>query len=126
MRDPRAEPWLDEYRDAIASLHVDGAHVAYLATKVEPMRAGLLLRRAVRVWFLLTRLDGSREPIQEDYDPWVYIPELGEGGITWASQGGDVDYDVTWLQGDERRDAWVRYGIIDDVGAYMGGVEQEP
>lgn len=121
MPNPRTEPWLDEYRDAVASLHVDGALVAFLATKVESMRAGLLLRRAARVWLLLTWLDGSRDPIQEDYAPWFYIPGLKEGGISWASPGGDVAYEVRWLESDERRDTWGRYGIVEDVGAYMGG-----
>ena len=106
-----------------ASLDVDGAHVAYLATTVEPMRAGLLLRRQARVWLLLTRLDGSHEPIQEDYAPWHHVRELVEGGISWASPGGEVGYEVKWLEGDQRREAWGRYGIIDDVGAYMGGVQ---
>lgn len=123
MHNPAAEPWLDEYRDAIASLHRDGAHVAYLATKVEPMRAGLLLRPAARVWLLLTRLDGSHDPIQEDYEPWYYISELRDGGITWASPSGAVEYEVKWLGGDERREVWGRYGILEDVGAYMGGVQ---
>ena len=121
MRTPRAEPSLDEHCDAVASLHVDGAHVACLAPKVESMRADLLLRRQARVWLLLTRLDGSRDPIQEDYAPWYYITELQEGGINWASSGGYVAYEVTWFEGDGRRDAWSRYGIVDDVGAYMGG-----
>lgn len=123
MNNPWTGPWLEEYRDAVASLHEDSAHVAYLATKVESMRAGLLLRRQGRVWLLLTRLDGSYDPIQEDYAPWFYISELRQGRITWASSGGDVEYEVRWLEGEQRRDAWGRYGIIEDVGAYMGGVQ---
>lgn len=123
MPNPSAEPWFDGYRDALALLHVDGVHVAYLAMKVELMRAGLLLRPAARVWFLLTRLDGSHDLIQEDYAPWTYVCELRQGGITWASRGGEVTYEVRWLQGDERRDAWGRYGILEDVGAYMGGAQ---
>ena len=122
MRDDlRNESALDEYRDAVASLHLDGAHVAYLATKVESMRAGLLLRRQARVWLLLTRLDGSREPIQEDYAPWAYMSELRSGRIYWASPHGNADYEVRWLKGAERRDAWARYGIVEDIGAYMNG-----
>ena len=123
MHNPQAEPSLKEFHDAVASLHIGGAHVAYLATKVESMRAGLLLRRQAWVWLLLTRLDGSHEPIQEDYAPWYYIRELMEGGINWASRGGYVEYEVRWLEGDERREAWGRYGIIEAVGAYMGGVQ---
>ena len=115
-----ADPALDAYRDAVASLHLDGAHVGYLATTVEPMRAGLLLRRQERVWLLLTRLDGSRDPIQEDYAPWTSIAELREGHIHWVSPQGVADYEVRWLNGDERRQVWSRYGILDEVGAYMG------
>lgn len=121
MQDDRpAEPALDRYRDAVATLHLNGTHVGYLATKVECMRAGLLLRRENRVWLLLTRLDGSRDPIQEDYAPWTYLSELQEDRINWAAPGGETHYQVQWLEGGERRDAWGRYGIVDEVGAYMG------
>lgn len=116
-----AEPPLDKYRDAIASVHLNGTHVGYLATKVESMRVGLLLRREERVWLLLTRLDGRREPIQEDYAPWTYVTELEDDRITWGATDADVHYQVRWLEGDGRRDAWNRYGIVQDVGAYMGG-----
>ncbi len=113
-------PELDDYRDAIASVHLDGAHVGYLATKVESMRAGFLFRRQERAWLLLTRLDGTLD-IQEDYPPWAYVLELRNGHINWSSRdGGDVDYEVRWLAGDEKRRAWLRYGIVEEVGTYMG------
>jgi hypothetical protein len=114
---------LDKYRDAVASLHLNGMHVGYLATKVEHVRAGFLLRRQERVWFLLTRLDGSRDrdAIQEEYLPWTYISELEDDHINWAAPEGGVNYQVHWLTGDEQRDAWDRYGIVEAVGAYMGG-----
>ncbi len=112
-------PQLDDYRDAIASVHLDGVHVGHLATQVEPMRAGLLLRRQERVWLLLTRLDGVVD-IQEDYAPWTYVSELRDGHINWSPlRGDDVDYKVRWLAGDERHRAWLRYGIVEDVGTYM-------
>lgn len=116
-----AQPALEKYRDAVASLHLDGTHVGYFATKVERTRAGLLLRRGETVWLLLTRLDGSHDPIQEDYAPWYYIYELENDHINWAGPDGDVHYQVRWLKGDERRNAWGRYGIVEEVGAYMGG-----
>lgn len=111
---------LDEYCDAVAALHRNGSHVGYLATKVEPMRSGFLLRRSHRVWLLLTRLDGTLD-IREDYPPWTYISELRDDHIEWSwTQGGsDVDYEVRWLSGDERDRAWLRYGIVDEVGTYM-------
>jgi hypothetical protein len=116
-----ADPTLDAFRDAVASLHDDDVHVGYLATKVESMRGGLLLRRQERVWLLLTRLDGGHHPIQEDYAPWTYVSELREGRINWASTDGHAEYKVRWLTGDQRLQAWGRYGIVEDVGAYMGG-----
>jgi hypothetical protein len=116
-----AEPAIEKYRDAVASLHLNGTHVGYLATKVEGMRAGFLLRRQERIWLLLTRLDGSRDPIQEDYAPWYYISQLEDDHIHWVGPDGDVHHQVRWLEGDERRDAWGRYGIVEEVGAYMGG-----
>jgi len=116
------DPALEKYRDAVASLHLNGTHVGYLATKVEGMRGGFLLRRQDRAWLLLTRLDGSRgrDAIQEDYAPWTSISELQEDRINWAWLDGDVHYQVQWLTGEERRDAWDRYGIVEEVGAYMG------
>ena len=112
---------LDDFRDAIASLHVNGSHVGYLATTVEPMRAGLLLRRQERVWLLLTLLDDTVD-MQEDYAPWAYVSEIRQGHIEWASsnRADVVDYEVRWLSGDERERAWVRYGVVEDVGTYIG------
>jgi hypothetical protein len=110
---------LGAYRDAIASVHLRGSHVGYLATVVEPMRAGLRLRRQERVWLLLTLLDGTVD-MQEDYAPWTYVRDLGDGHINWSSFEADVDYEVRWLAGDERSRAWLRYGILGDVGTYIG------
>lgn len=114
------QPALGEYRDAIASVHLDGVCVGYLATQVEAMRAGFLLRRMERVWLLLTLLDGTVE-IEEDYPPrWWSVRELAEGHITWSSLNGrDVDYEVRWLTGDARERAWGRYGIVEEVGTYI-------
>jgi hypothetical protein len=114
------QPDLDDFREAIASLHLDGSHVGYIATIVETMRAGLLLRSEARIWLLLTLLDGTLD-IQEDYAPWAYLSDIRDGHIKWASRrGGDVDYEVRWLSGSERHNAWLRYGIVEDVGTYMG------
>jgi hypothetical protein len=111
---------LDDFRGSIGSLHVDGSHVGYLATVVEPMRTGILLRGHERVWLLLTRLDGTLD-IQEDYAPWTYVPELQNGHIKWSPtrDGEEVDYQVRWLTGDDRRNAWLRYGIVGNVGTYI-------
>ncbi len=72
--------------------------------KVESMRAGLLARRRERVWLLLTKPDGTVD-IQEDYAPWGYVLELRDGHIT-SRDGDDVDYEVRWLAGDEKRSAF--------------------
>lgn len=110
---------LDAFRDAVGALYEGGAHAGYLATTVEAMRAGLLLRRQERVWLLLTGLDGNQE-IQEDYAPWVCIPDLRDGHIKWGwHEGDEVDYEVRWLSGDQRQSAWPRYGIVEDLGTYM-------
>lgn len=120
------QPDLDLFRDAVASVHLDGSHVGYLATKVEAMRSGLLLRRGERVWLLLTRLDGTLD-IQEDYPPWTYVLELRDGHVNWSwTQGGpDADYEVRWLSGSEREEAWTQYGIVRDVGVYMRRRDRE-
>ena len=114
---------LDEYCEAVARLQLAGQHVAYLATQVEPMRAGWLFRRQERVWLLVTHLDGRRDPIQEDYAPWSYVGELQEGHLEWAGPHGGADYTVEWLSGEARQLAWAEYGIHEEPGAYMGPQE---
>lgn len=113
---------LDQFREAVGSLYLGGSHVGYLATTVEQMRAGVLLRRQPRVWLLLTRLDGTLD-IQEDYAPWVSVSELREGHINWSpnwsAHGDDVDYEVRWLTGEARHSAWLLYGLVEDVGKYI-------
>ncbi len=72
------------------------------------------------LWLLLTRLNCTLD-IQEDYAPWAYVSELREGHITWSSSDReDLDHEVRWLSGDERQSAWLRYGIVEDVGIYLG------
>lgn len=117
------QPNLDEYRDAIASLHLDGALVGYLAIQVKSMRAGFTLRRQERMWLLMSLLDGTRD-LGEDYAPWAYASELRDGHIDWAGRSGEADYEVRWLSGDEKRTAWLRFGILDDVGSYMGPTQR--
>ena len=79
---------LDDLRDAVATVHLDGVHAGHLATQVEPMRAGFLLRRQEQVWLLLTRLDGTLD-IQEDYAPWTYVTDLRNGHINWTTHDRD-------------------------------------
>lgn len=111
---------LEQYRDAIATLHRDGSHVGYLATSIEPVQSGSLLRRNHRVWLLLTGLDGPVD-IQEDYAPWTYINDMRDGHIDWSwFTGPDAGYEVRWLSGEERDRAWSQYGLVDEVGTYMG------
>ena len=75
--------------------------------------------RDERVWLLVTWVDGRRERIEEDYQPWISVAELREGHFVWQSPGGEVDFEAEWLSGAERDRAWESYGIHDDVGAYM-------
>ena len=103
----------------------NGMVVGHIATTVEPAR-NLFFRRIHLVWLLITWTNGKRERIIEDYEPWTYVAQLQDGWLLWDDLWDDeVDapatrYEARWLAGDERDEAWRRYGIHEPVGHYIG------
>lgn len=87
--------------------------VGHLSTVTEPIWSPF--RRRHRVWLLLTWVDGRRERIVEDYQPWTLVHELQSGRLSWEGR----DLTARALQGDERATAWEACGIKDEVGAYL-------
>ncbi len=111
----RPDPALDVFRSGLAALSLEGRVVAYLATIVERV-----WWRQERVWLLVTHLDGTHERIMEDYEPWTSVAEVRAGHLVWDLADGEVDYQVTWLDGGEREPLWGVYGIVNDaVGNYL-------
>jgi len=70
---------------------------------------------------LVTWSDGRRERIEEDYPPWTLVEEVRQGRVELETEPGTkpATFVVRWLSGDERSRAWARYGITDEVEAYM-------
>lgn len=111
---------LNAFRNGIAALSDHGNLVGYVATVVEPMWSPFFpFRRQEQVWLLVSWIDGSRERIFEDYAPWTAVEELSQGHLLWESPHGESDLEARWLSGEEREQAWRRFGIVDDVSAYL-------
>ena len=117
----RPDSSLDLFRLGVASLALDGDVRGHLASTVETFWGlGRPFRLQERVWLLLTWSSGARERIIEDHPPWTTVGEVKRGEFVWHSpQGEPVNYSVKWLRGTHRDQAWEKYGINDDVGAYM-------
>jgi hypothetical protein len=119
-RGKQADANLDPFRHGIAVLRDRNEAVGYVAAVVEPMWSPFLpFRRQEQVWLLVSWNDGSRERIFEDYAPWTAVEELRHGHFLWESAQSEIDLEATWLTGEDRERAWARYGILDDVGAYL-------
>ena len=92
--------------------------MGHVATIVDSFR-GLLLVKPTRVWLLVTWLDGTRQGIEEDYQPWTSVAELSDGHLTWNKNGPEPGFEVEWLSGQDRDRAWKDFGIHEAVEAYM-------
>jgi len=80
---------------------------------------GLFLRRGTRVRLLVTWLDGTREGIEEDYQPWTLVDDLLPGHVTWNNHSQEQDFEAEWLSGEHRDRAWADFSIHDAVETYM-------
>ena len=60
--------------------------MGHVATIVDSFR-GLLLVKPTRVWLLVTWLDGTRQGIEEDYQPWTSVAELSDDGGALGRHG---------------------------------------
>ena len=108
---------LDRFRQGIAELRRDDAVVGHLATEVEGFLG--LGGRQERVWLLITRSDGRRERIEEDYPPWTSVQELRAGVLRWTVEGDKVQFEAGWLNGEQATEACRLYGIQKPVGHYL-------
>jgi hypothetical protein len=108
---------LEPFRDGVAELRQNDAIVGHLATQVEQFWG--LGGRQERVWLLISWSDGRRERIAEDYPPWTSVDELRAGFLRWSVDAQELELKVVWLQGDDARLGWQRYGIHEPVGRYL-------
>jgi hypothetical protein len=108
---------LEPLRDGVAELRQNDAVVGHLATQVE--RFWGLAGRQERVWLFITWSDGRRERIEDDYPPWTSVDELRAGFLRRSVDAHELEFKVVWLQGDDARLAWARYGIHEPVGHYL-------
>src|SRR6478752_1092018 len=108
--DPRPQdPRLDPYRDAVWELSRNGTVEAHLVTQVSHFRYWPFGRKyheslVCRLYWL----DGHSEPPEEDYEPWVSVPELEQG--KYESSYADGMFDAKPLEGSARDHIWDRYG----------------
>jgi hypothetical protein len=109
---------LGTFHNGVAVLRQGTAVMGHVATIVDSFR-GLFLVQGKRVWLLVTWLDGTRERIEEDYQPWTSVVELSDGHFTWDRNGEVQDFEATWLSGQDRDRAWKDFGIHEAVEAYM-------
>ena len=70
---------------------------------------------------MVTWSDGRRDRIEEDYPPWTIVDEVRRGRVELETTPGAVasTFILEWLQGDDRAEAWRRYGITGEVEDYM-------
>jgi len=125
---------LDDFRDAVAVLRLHGHAVGYLATRVETYAESVGGRLWWTKWsqpreiveYLMTRTDHS-SPLP-DWDDNLdvtgsVVDELRTGTTEYldhrAAGTGSWDdaevyaYQLDWLDGDERAQAWKTYGFGD-------------
>ena len=109
-----SEELVAELDGAIAEL-VDGERVAgWVALRSEPYR-DLMLTKHTCCWLLFTWANGSIE-IEEDFPPYVLVPELRSG--TWVEEARET-YSVRWAEGERQTELWARYGMHESPGHYM-------
>jgi hypothetical protein len=117
------DPALDPFREGVATLRTEDGQVAgYLAAIVDEFWSpGRPLTWQERVWWLVTWSDGRRDRIEEDYPPWIIVDEVRRGRVELETTPGAVasTFIPEWLEGEDRADAWRRYGIRGAVEDYM-------
>jgi hypothetical protein len=105
------DPWIDQFRDGLATLRRDGEQVGHIATSVGHYWNPL---RQPWIWLVVRWGDGLKERAAEDHAPWTYVAEMRDGFIEWdgspdAARNGR--YDVEWLAPAIARAELDRLGI---------------
>jgi hypothetical protein len=122
------DPSLRAYDRGVGRLSIDGELQGYLASVVGEIR---IPGRAPWPWFVVVRLDGSKERPFEDYGPhWFTVRELDAGyfdhvgpsaprnrrgwfgrTVTYMAPGKPCQYDFAWLPADEAAAKWNELGL---------------
>jgi hypothetical protein len=114
--EPDFGPDIERFRDGLAMLRRDGQTVGHVATSLGHFRTPFRPRKPQAwVWLVVVWADGTKERAVEDYPPWTYVTELGQGYFDWEG-GRDRErggrYDVEWvrpeLAGTERERLGIR------------------
>lgn len=106
---------LEQLDGAIAELWSGDRLVGWVAVRTESFR-NIALAPWHCCWLLFTWSDGSID-MDEDYAPWVLVPELVGGAFT---DDDGVTHRVVWLAGDHRGRLWEQHGIHHSPGYYFG------
>lgn len=81
----------------------------HLASSVAPFWGlGRPLGLQERLWLTIEWADGQRDDDIEDYPPWALLPRLREGWLDWDDEPHAGQYQVEWVQGDERTTLYTR------------------
>lgn len=104
------DPELDDFRDAVWELSLNGEPRGWLTTSISPMRAlPFFWDKEERMWSQVHRLDGSHLPLEEDYGPqWHSVKELRAGYFDMYDplSTDEVDFDAALVTGPERDRLW--------------------
>lgn len=125
LRQPRMQDHTDGLKPSdlarldhgIVALEQDGSVHGWVATTVESFWSpGQPTRTQACVWLLFSWADGTRDPIEEDYPPYLLTTEL-LNGVVHDDRG---TFAVRWLRGAERDRVWAEHGINGSPSDYMG------
>ncbi|RZU62905.1 hypothetical protein [Zhihengliuella halotolerans] len=111
------DPALDDFRDAVWELSLNGESRGCLTTSVTPMRSFPLFGvKREQIWTQVHWLGGEHEYCEEDYGPeWPVVAELRAGsyGALDPRTDSDVEFEVRAVAGPERERLWaeLRHGV---------------
>ena len=124
------DPAMSVFDRGIGELRFAGELVGHLASALGEM--GFFEPRQPWPWFLVIWLDGSREPIFEDYGPeWLTVKELDEGhfhyfepsaqstrrilGTTWtvSKPGPPREFEFIRLAPEDAERKWNELALLD-------------
>ena len=113
--EPHREPDMEPFRDGLALLSRDGQTLGYVATSLGYFRTPLSPRTPQAwVWFVVVWADGTKERAVEDYPPWTYVTEMGQGYFDWEG-GRNRDragrYEIQWVDAELAATERERLGI---------------
>jgi len=108
-------PELEAFDRGCLTLSRDGVLLGHVATAVSPFWSpGRPLTIQQRVWLVVVWADGKKEWSEEDYPPWTYVREIGEGKLEWPYPGPrEGVYEVAWLVQGEREAKLLELGVTD-------------